>query len=131
MGLTPEDVATLKGLNFAHVVTLDPDGAPHSAPTWIDVDDQGHVIVNSAVGRRKDRNIRRDPRIAVSVHRQDDPYTWLSIQGTVVSIETGEEAEKHIDTLNRRYMEGVAWEYVDGQQRVIYRIRADKVMRSD
>jgi PPOX class probable F420-dependent enzyme len=131
MDLSSHDIEMLRGLNFAHVVTLDPDGAPHSAPTWIDVDDEGRVMVNSAVGRRKDRNIRRDPRVAVSVHRQDDPYTWLSIQGTVVSIETGEEAEVHIDTLNRRYMNGAAWTYVEGQQRVIYRIRADKVMRSN
>jgi PPOX class probable F420-dependent enzyme len=129
--LSPEDIAMLKGLNFAHLVTLNPDGGPHSTPLWIDVDVEGHVIVNSAVGRRKDRNIRRDPRVALSLQPQDDPYTWMSIQGAVVSIETGDEAEVHIDTLNRRYHDGEAWTYVPGQQRVIYRIRADKVLRSD
>ena len=130
MPLEPEDLEVLRGLNFAHFVTLNANGSPHSAPLWIDVDDDGNVLVNSAVGRRKDRNIRRDPRVAVSVHRQDDPYQWLSLQGTVVSIETGEEAEAHIDFLNRKYHDGAAWEYVDGQQRVLYRIRADTVMRS-
>ena len=131
MELSPEDIAMLKSLNFAHLVTLNPDGGPHSTPLWIDVDAEGHVIVNSAVGRRKDRNIRRDPRVALSLQPQDDPYTWISIQGTVVSIETGHEAEVHIDTLNRRYHEGEAWTYVQGQQRVIYRIRADRILRSD
>src|ERR1700675_2228993 len=130
MPLEPEDLEVLRGLNFAHFVTLNADGSPHSAPLWIDADDDGHILVNSAVGRRKDRNIRRDPRVAVSVHRQDDPYAWLSVQGTVVSIETGEEAEAHIDFLNRKYHDGTAWKYVEGQQRVLSRLRPEAVMRS-
>jgi PPOX class probable F420-dependent enzyme len=130
MPLEPEDLAVLRDRNFAHFVTLNADGSPHSAPLWIDADDEGHILVNSAVGRRKDRNIRRDPRVAVSVHLQGDPYEWLSVQGTVVSIETGEEAEAHIDFLNRKYHDGEQWTHVAGQQRVLYRIRADAIMRS-
>lgn len=130
MPLEPEDLAVLRGRNFAHFVTLNADGSPHSTPLWVDADDDGHVLVNSAVGRRKDLNIRRDPRVAASVHLQDDPYKWLSVQGTVVDIETGEEAEAHIDFLNRKYMDGAPWKYVPGQQRVLYRVRADAVMRS-
>jgi general stress protein 26 len=71
--LADHDIALLKGKNFAHFVTLNEDGSAHSAPLWIDVGDDGHVLVNSAVGRKKDRNIRRDPRVVVSVHAQDDP----------------------------------------------------------
>jgi len=127
--LTDHDLALLKGRNFAHLVTLNEDGTPHVAPLWIDVDDQGHVLVNSAVGRKKDRNIRRDPRVGVSILEQDDPYTWTAINGTVVSIETGEEAEAHIDLLNQKYHDGERWEYVLGSVRVIYRIRPDRVAR--
>ena len=127
--LTDHDLALLKGRNFAHLVTLNEDGTPHVAPLWIDVDDQGHVLVNSAVGRKKDRNIRRDPRVGVSILEQDDPYTWTAINGTVVSIETGEEAEAHIDLLNQKYHDGERWEYVPGSVRVIYRIRPDRVAR--
>ena len=130
MRLDEEDLAVLRARNFAHFVTLNPDGSPHSTPLWIDADEDGHILVNSAVGRRKDRNVRRDPRVAVSVHEQGDPYKWLSVQGTVVSIVTGEEAEAHIDFLNRKYHDSAPWEYVPGQQRVLYRIRADAVMRS-
>ena len=104
--LTDHDIAILRGQNFAHFVTLNEDGSAHAAPLWIDVDDDGLVLVNSAVGRKKDRNIRRDPRVVVSVHAQDDPYTWTAINGTVVSIETGEEAEQHIDLLNQKYLDG-------------------------
>ena len=71
------DRELLRGKNFAHIATIDPDGAPQVTVTWIDVDAPGHVLVNSAVGRRKDRNIRRDPRVTVSIHEQADPYRWL------------------------------------------------------
>jgi PPOX class probable F420-dependent enzyme len=127
--LSEEDVRLLRGPNFAHFVTLNPDGSPHVAPIWIDVDDDGNVMVNSAVGRKKDRNIRRDPRVAVSVHEQADPYVRTVINGTVVSIETGDEAEDHIDRLNQRYHDGERWEYRPGQVRVLYRIRPDRVVR--
>lgn len=127
--LTEHDVALLQGPNFAHLVTLNEDGTPHVAPVWIDVDDEGNVLVNSAVGRKKDRNLRRDPRVAASIHAQDDPYTWTAINGTVVSIETGEEAEAHIDLLSQKYRDGERWEYVPGSVRVIYRIRPDRVAR--
>jgi PPOX class probable F420-dependent enzyme len=127
--LSEEDVRLLRGPNFAHFVTLNPDGSPHVAPIWIDVDDDGNVMVNSAVGRKKDRNIRRDPRVAVSVHEQADPYVRTVINGTVVSIETGDEAEDHIDRLNQPYHDGERWEYRPGQVRVLYRIRPDRVVR--
>jgi PPOX class probable F420-dependent enzyme len=127
--LTDHDIALLKGTNFAHFVTLNQDGSAHSAPLWIDVDDDGRVLVNSAVGRKKDRNIRRDPRVVVSVHAQDDPYTCTAISGTVISIETGEVAEAHQDSLNQKYRDGEHWEHVPGQVRVLYRIRPDKIVR--
>lgn len=127
--LTAHDVALIKGKNFAHFVTLNEDGSAHSAPLWIDVDEDEHVLVNTAVGRKKDRNIRRDPRVVVSVHDQDDPHSWTAISGTVVAIETGDVAEEHIDFLNQKYHDGERWEYVPGQVRVRYRIRPDSVVR--
>jgi PPOX class probable F420-dependent enzyme len=126
--LSEHALSLLRGPNVGHFATLNADGSVHAAPVWIDVDDQGHVLVNSAVGRRKDRNIRRDPRVAISIHDQDDPYRWASINGTVVSIEPGPEAEEHIDRLNQRYRNGERWTYVEGQQRVIFRIRPDHLV---
>ena len=63
------------------------------------------------------------------MHAQDDPYSWTSISGTVVSIETGEIAEQHIDFLNQKYHDGERWEYVPGSVRVLYRIRPDRIVR--
>lgn len=129
-GLGPEDVALLRERNFAHFVTLNADGTPHSTPVWIDADDDGFILVNTAVGRRKDRDVRRDPRVAVSVHEQENPYRWLSVNGTVVDVVEGDEALAHIDVLSRKYG-GKPWEPVQGQLRVRYRIRPDRIAHSD
>ena len=128
--LTDGDRELLRGRNYAHFVTLNPDGSPHAAPLWIDVDDDGFVLVNTAVGRKKDRNVRRDYRVAVSLHAQEDPYRWLAIQGTVTSFVGEPEALEHIGTLARRY-DDRAWTRVPGQERVIYRIHPERVTRGD
>jgi PPOX class probable F420-dependent enzyme len=128
--LTDQDIAMLRGRNYAHFVTINEDGTPQTTPLWIDVDDEGHVLVNTAAGRVKDRNVRRDPRVAVSVFAQDDPYRWISINGTVVGIEEGDGPLAHIDALARRY-DGTPWTPVEGQVRVLFRIRPDRVVRGD
>ncbi len=128
--LLPEDRALLRGRNYAHLATLEADGSPQATPVWIDVDDEGHVLVNTAVGRRKDRNIRRDPRVAISLHDQDDPNRWLSVQGVVTSSVGEPEALRHIAALARRY-DDREWEPVAGQERVIHRIRPHRVTRGD
>lgn len=127
--LTDDDRALLRGKNFAHFVTLNADGSPHAAPLWIDVDDEGLILVNTAKGRRKDRNVRRDPRVALSISPHDDPYSWVSVQGTVVDIEEGDRPLAHIGELSMRY-DDEPWEPVEGQVRVIYRIRPDVVVHS-
>jgi PPOX class probable F420-dependent enzyme len=128
--LTDDDLALLRDRNYAHFVTLNADGTAQASPIWIDADDDGFVLVNTAVGRLKDRNVRRDPRVVVSVHAQDDPYRWLSVNGTVVEMIEGERGLAHIDALAHRY-DDRAWTAVEGQVRVIYRIRPDRVRRSD
>ena len=66
-GLSAEDIALLRGENYGYLVTLNADGTPQVTVTWVDASDDGHVLINSAAGRRKDRNMRRDPRVAVSL----------------------------------------------------------------
>ncbi len=124
--LTDADVALLTGLNYATLVTMHEDGTPHPTITWIDAAD-GLVVVNTAAGRVKDRNLKQDPRAGVLVTAGEDPYRWLSIGGTVVEV-TGEGADAHIDALSRRY-DGKPWDPVEGQERVIFKIRPDRVLR--
>jgi len=127
-GLTDDDLILLRARNHVHFVTLNPDGSPHVTPMWVDAADEGHVLVNTAVGRVKDRNARRDPRVALSVQDAGDPYRWVSVTGEVVEMIEGEAADAHIDSLCRRYHDEL-WEPVPGQRRVIYRIRPDRIAR--
>jgi PPOX class probable F420-dependent enzyme len=125
--LTPGDLEMLSGTNVVTLVTLNPDGSPHATITWVDAAD-GHVLVNTAQGRVKDRNVRADPRVSISVMHAGDAYEWISITGTVVDIEVGERAERHIDELSWRY-DGHGYTYTPGQIREILKIRPDRVIR--
>jgi PPOX class probable F420-dependent enzyme len=123
--LTPEDRALLRGDVYAWFITLDADGTPAASILWVDADDT-RVLVNTAEGRRKERNASRDPRVTVAVER--DPYNWVSIEGVVDERVTGPEAESHIDTLSRRY-DGEPWTPVEGQVRVLFKIRPVRIVR--
>jgi PPOX class probable F420-dependent enzyme len=128
--LSEFDYELLQGENFAHVSVNRLDGPPHVTVVWIDAQ-EGHVLINTAAGRVKDRLVRTDPRVTVSVHQEGNAYRWLRVEGVVAEFVTGEEADRHIDLLNRRYHDGQAWEFVPGQQRVIYRIRPDRILRRE
>lgn len=125
--LTAADVDLLAGPNYATLVTLNQDGSPHASIVWIDVD-EGEVLVNTAEGRVKARNLHREPRAAVLVTRGNDPYEWTSITGTVVASVGGPDALAHIDALSQRY-DGRPWSPVEGQERVVFRIRPDRIVR--
>jgi PPOX class probable F420-dependent enzyme len=117
---------------FAHFATLTPEGVPHVTPVWIGYDaETDRVLVNTARGRRKERNVARDPRVGVSMLDPDDPYRYCSVVGEVTAL-TEEGAEDHIDALAQRYM-GVD-EYpnydADPGARVIVEIRPDEVVTS-
>lgn len=106
---------------FAHLATVMADGGPQCTPVWFDEQD-GYVRINSAKGRLKDKNMRRDARVALSIQDPDNAYRYLEIRGRVVEItETG--ADEHIDALAKKYM-GVDKYPLrkPGEQRVIYRI---------
>jgi PPOX class probable F420-dependent enzyme len=128
--LSDFDYELLQGRNFAHVSVNRPDGPPHVTVVWIDAQ-EGHVLINTAAGRVKDRLVRSDPRVTVSVHQEGNAYRWLRVEGEVAEFVTEEEADRHIDFLNRKYHDGQAWEFVPGQQRVIYRIRPNRILRRE
>jgi len=88
--------------NFGHLATLMPDGSPQVTAVWVDYDGT-HILVNTAEGRQKPRNIRRDPRVAIDVVRQGSEYAFAQVRGRVVEITT-EGAEEHIDRLAKKYL---------------------------
>lgn len=116
---THADLLTKK--TFAHLATCMKDGSPQVTPVWFDVDGE-YVRVNSAAGRLKDKNMRRDPRVALSILDPDNPYRYLEIRGRVVSI-TEEGGAAHIDSLAKKYMGVDTYPmHQPGVARVIYKI---------
>ena len=111
---------------LAYLATTNADGSPHVAPLWADADaDAGLVVLNTADGRRKVANMRRDPRVMVALHAPDRMHPPVLIEGTVVEI-TADGALAHMDGVARRYS-GEGWDPVPGQVRLIVRIRPDRV----
>ena len=109
---------------FAQLATLMPDGSPHVAPVWFEFDGK-HILINSAKGRVKDRNIRRDPRVGIDIVDPDNPYRHLSIRGRVVDI-TENGADEHIDKLTKKYRGLDKYpNRTPGEVRVIYRIEPE------
>jgi PPOX class probable F420-dependent enzyme len=99
--LTSKAIRLIEGKNFAHLATLMADGSPQVTPVWID--HEGDVIlVNTAVGRMKQKNTARDNRVAISIASQDNPYDKVLIRGRVIA-QTFEGAEAHIDKLANKY----------------------------
>ncbi len=111
---------------FANLATVMPDGTPQVTPVWVEADGD-EVVINSAKGRRKDLNMRSRPNVALSMQDPDNPYRYLEIRGTVVEI-TEEEADDHIDKLANKYLGVDKYPYrQEGEVRVIYRIKPEKV----
>ena len=111
---------------FAHLATLSPDGVPHVAPVWVDADGD-HILINTARGRLKDRNMQRDKRVALSISDPDNPYRHVAIVGRVFGV-TEEGADPHIDKLAKKYMGRDTYPHrAPGERRVIYTIEPLKV----
>jgi PPOX class probable F420-dependent enzyme len=112
--------------NFGHLATLMPDGSPQVTPVWVDFDGR-YILVNTAEGRQKPRNIRRDPRVAISVTRQGSPYAYAQVRGRVVEV-TSEGAEEHIDRLAKKYLGRETYPFRQpGERRVIFKIAPEHV----
>lgn len=122
--LPPAVRRLLEGKNIAHVATLMRDGSPQVTAVWVDVEGD-RILVNTAEHRTKPRNVRRDPRVAISIADAETPEVAAFIRGRVVEITT-EGAKEHIDKLSLKYR-GTAFPHVPGQQRLILAIEAEHV----
>ena len=111
---------------FASLATLMPDGSPQVTPVWVDLDGN-QIIVNSAKGRQKDKNIRRDTRVALAIIDPENPYRYLEIRGPVVEI-TEQGADAHIDKMAKKYLGADKYPYRQPtEERVMYKIQPEHV----
>ena len=89
--------------NFVFLSSLMKDGSPHVTPTWTDIEN-GNILINTAIGRIKQKNISRDPRVALAISDQNNPYDMVTIRGKVIEQISGDAAEEHIDKLAKKYI---------------------------
>ena len=113
---------------FASLGTLMPDGSIQVTPVWCDLESGPAgdlVIVNTATKRQKDKNMRRDPRVALAIIDPDNPYRYLEIRGRVVEI-SEEGADAHIDKMAKKYLGADKYPYRQGGEvRVMFKIRPE------
>lgn len=110
---------------FASLGTLMPDGSAQVTPVWVDLDGD-LVVVNTAKGRQKDKNMRRDPRVALALIDPENPYRYLEIRGRVAEI-TEDGADAHIDKMAKKYLGADKYPYRQpGEVRVMFKIRPER-----
>jgi len=101
--LNPDVRRHLEGTPVAHLATVLPDGSPHTVPLWVDTrGDQ--VVFLTGPGSRKARNLRRDPRVALSLTAADNPFEPIVIRGRVVEWLEGDEAWEIVDLIAAKYI---------------------------
>jgi PPOX class probable F420-dependent enzyme len=111
---------------FGNLGTLMQDGSPQVTPVWVDYDGK-YVRFNSAKGRVKDKNIRRDPRVAVTLQDPANPYRYLEVRGRVVEI-TENGADDHINKLSQKYLGKPVYPFRQpGEVRVLYKVEPQKI----
>ena len=113
---------------FANLATVNADGTPQVTPVWVDYDGD-YVLVNSARGRRKDKNMERNSAVALSVQDPDNPYRYLEVRGKVEEI-TEDGADQHIDKMAKKYLGADKYPgRQPGEVRVLYKIKPERTSK--
>ena len=112
--------------NLVYIATLMKDGAPQLSPVWGDFED-GHILINTAEGRIKHKNVLRDSRVAVSVVSNNNPLDMTTIRGKVIEIIPDYEY-KHADRLTKKYMNKEKYPFKSPEEkRIILKILPEKI----
>jgi PPOX class probable F420-dependent enzyme len=110
---------------FANLATIMSDGSPQVTPVWCDYDGE-NVLINTAAGRVKDKNLQREPRVSLSILDPDNPYRYLEVRGRVVE-RTQVGADDHIDKMAKKYLGVDVYPgRSPGEVRVIYKIKPER-----
>jgi PPOX class probable F420-dependent enzyme len=128
--ISKEDISKLfSGRNLVFIATLSKDNSPHVTPVWADMDEKEElVLINSFEGSAKVRNVRRDPRVALSIVETHNTYKMVSMKGKVVDV-TMNDADNHLHKLAKKYL-GIGKYYYrkPSHKRVIIKVKPEKIM---
>ncbi len=123
--MDPKIVKLLEGKNLVFIATTMKDGAPQVSPVWADLED-GYIMINTAEGRIKHKNVLRDPRIAISVVDQNNPLDMIAIRGRVEEI-IPDYDYVHANKLTKKYMGKDTYPFRrPGEKRIIFKIKPEK-----
>ena len=124
--MTPEVEKLFRDKNFAFFATIMKDSSPQVTPVWVDYD-KGNILINTAEGRTKTRNISRNPNVAVSVTDSTNPYTMVAVRGRIVE-STSQGADEHIDKMAKKYLGADKYPFrAPGEKRILLKIRPEHV----
>ena len=117
----------IKKKSFAFLGTVMKDGSPHVSPVWIDITDNNIILINTAKGRIKQKNVSSDPRVSISLTDDENPYSMVTIRGQVIE-QTSDGADEHIDKLAKKYLNTDRYPgHSQDMKRIILKIRPEKV----
>ncbi|HKZ61594.1 MAG TPA: PPOX class F420-dependent oxidoreductase [Nitrososphaera sp.] len=124
--MTPEVEKLFKDKNFAFFATAMKDCSPQVTPVWVDYD-QGNILINTAEGRTKVRNVSRNPQVAMSVTDSTNPYTMVAVRGRIVE-STSQGADEHIDKMAKKYLGVDKYPFrAPGEKRILLKMRPEYV----
>ena len=126
--LLNEAKSLLQDKILVFLATLMPDGSPQITPTWVDVDEEKNsIIINTAKGRVKQKNVTRDPRVAVAIIDRNNPYKVALIRGRVME-QTTEGGDAHIDKMVKKYLRAEKYPFRNSsEKRVLLKIKPEKL----
>lgn len=128
--MTEPVIQLLKGKNFAHLSTLMNDGSPQVTPTWIDLDeDSSSILISTVEGRIKHKNVSRDPRVAISISDENNPYNMVLIRGRVIE-QIKQGAVEHTDKFAKKYLGVDKYPFPTPiEKRIILKIKPEHVFQ--
>ncbi len=129
MQLTEETIKLIEGKNFGYLATVMKDGSPQVTPVWVDHQGKDFILVNTALGRVKQKNTKRKSKVAIAIADATNQYEKVTVRG-VVAEQTTKGADEHIDKLAKKYLGKETYPYRSaGEKRVILKIRPEHISK--
>ena len=125
MKISKKAIKLIKGKNFGYLATVMKDGSPQVTPVWVDLEGD-LIIVNTVIGRLKQINIERNPKVAIAIADFSNQYDMVTIRGAVVA-QTTNGTREHIDKLAKKYLgkDKYPW-FLSNEPRIILKVRPER-----